>query len=127
MKRLLSASLAAIGIATAGPSLAADMRVKALPPAPVGSWAGFYIGGNLGVVSNRSRFTDIDDYFLGTNDTFLDRSETGFTLGGQVGYNWQVSTIVFGVEGDLNWVNSKANVAIGPRAIVASATMDWMS
>jgi outer membrane immunogenic protein len=91
------------------------------------SWTGFYIGGNLGAVANHSRFTDIDDLFVGFNNTFLDSSETGFTIGGQVGYNWQVSTFVFGLEGDLNWVDSKANVTIRPPAVFASATMDWMS
>ena len=30
------------------PALAADMPVKAPPPAPVNSWTGFYVGGNVG-------------------------------------------------------------------------------
>jgi outer membrane immunogenic protein len=39
---------AGLSLAASGLALAADMVVKAPPPAPVFSWTGFYVGGNIG-------------------------------------------------------------------------------
>jgi outer membrane immunogenic protein len=132
VKRILNASVAAVGLATSGAAFAADMAVKAPPPPPVdSSWAGPYIGGHLGVAIERNKFTDIDNFgfFLpgGLNDVFLDNTKAGFIGGGQVGYNWQVNRFVFGVEGDLSWINARTNVTINAIPTVASAKMDWMT
>ena len=93
------------------------MAVKALPPvvAPA-SWAGFYIGGNVGGAWNDMR----DDVFptgcfltsvtcgggpalnpLRSNSVRLNGS--GFVAGAQAGYNWQRDRLVFGFEGDINY------------------------
>jgi len=49
MKKLVMSAAVAISMAT--PALAADMAVKAPPPAPlpvIFNWSGFYIGANGG-------------------------------------------------------------------------------
>ena len=51
------------------------------------SWAGPYLGGNLG-------------YAWGTVDNNWAKP-TGFVGGGQAGYNWQQGPWVFGLEGDI--------------------------
>src|ERR1700759_3238868 len=51
------------------------------------SWAGPYLGGNLG-------------YTWGSVDNSLTKP-TGLEGGAQAGYNWQSGPWVFGVEGDI--------------------------
>jgi outer membrane immunogenic protein len=78
----------------AGPIMAADLPVKAPLRAPLApySWTGCYVGANFG-----SLFAQKDWGVLGSHD------ETGLLAGGQLGCNYQVSTWVFGVQGDIDW------------------------
>ena len=52
MKRLVIGLLSAVALAAISSAQAADMPVKAMPAtapiAPVWSWTGFYVGGNVG-------------------------------------------------------------------------------
>jgi outer membrane immunogenic protein len=81
--------------ALANTATAADMPVKAPPaPAPVSTWTGCYIGGNIGWANVSTHF---DDAVLG-NDGRL--SKSGFAGGGQIGCDYQfASNWVFGVQG----------------------------
>src|SRR3954462_12207223 len=57
MKRLLLATVGLVALCTAGTAMAADMAVKAPPPAPIVpiyNWTGFYIGGNGGWAQNHN-------------------------------------------------------------------------
>ena len=81
-----------------GPALGADLpALKAPPPAaPAFSWTGFYIGGNLGVAWAEGSLTD-SIYGL----TFESGTGNGmFIGGGQVGFNYQFSTLVVGLEAE---------------------------
>lgn len=67
-------------------------------PAPVQSWAGFYLGGHAG-----GAWSDVDarvNYIGSLSSVTPDRS-TGVIGGGQLGYNLQSGNIVFGLEADL--------------------------
>ena len=59
MKKLATAIAAIALIGT--PAFAADMAVKAPPPAPapVHSWTGWYVGGNVGYSWGRSRRAEL--------------------------------------------------------------------
>lgn len=99
-KNLLLATVSLVAFGLAAPAVAADLRqpyTKA-PPAVVAvyDWSGFYIGINGGW--GRTGFGDVD--FLGGS---LDA--TGGTVGGQIGYRWQTSNWVFGVEAQGNWAD----------------------
>jgi outer membrane immunogenic protein len=91
MKMLLLASAAMMTLGVASAS-AADLSVrktmpyKAQPYAQTYSWSGFYLGVNGG-----GGWGDSD-------------SSNGFRglMGGTVGYNYQVSQAVFGLEGDID-------------------------
>jgi outer membrane immunogenic protein len=66
------------------------------------AWAGFYVGGNVGygVARTRSR----EDFFINgvySNTETFDLGARGVLGGAQVGYNWQASNWVFGIEADL--------------------------
>ena len=64
------------------------------------NWTGFYVGINAG-------------YGFGTSTwTFpaVSPKPTGFLAGGTVGYNYQVGSIVYGIEGDFDYANVKGSV-----------------
>src|ERR1700730_18949444 len=84
----------------AGPIMAADLPVKAPLMALVApySWTGCYVGANFG-----SLFAQKDWGVLGSHD------ETGLLAGGQLGCNYQVSTWVFGVQGDIDWSDASGS------------------
>jgi len=100
----------AIVIAVAGligtPAFAADMAVKAPPPAPapVPTWTGFYVGVNGGYGWSASNDPVVVNFpseaIVGRVSTFKLEPEGGFG-GGQIGYNVQRGNIVFGVEADI--------------------------
>jgi outer membrane immunogenic protein len=123
----------ASSVALVGNAAAADMPLKAPPPPiPVVSWAGPYIGVNFGAAFNHSSFTDVDNFaFLlpgGTNDNFWRDTHVGITAGGLLGYNWQSGNVVYGVEGDLNWVDAKSNATIpSGLPVTASSNLQWMT
>lgn len=81
------------------------------PPPPAWSWAGFYAGGNLGYSWGRdSGPMTLGDPVTGTlfsvsNKTSLD----GIIGGGQMGYNWQSTNWVFGLETDIQGSGQKGN------------------
>src|SRR6185436_20664377 len=107
MKTYLAAavSLAAI-IMAAAPASAADMAVKAPPPAPlpvIYDWSGFYIGGNGGWGQSRNCW----DFLDATGAAFASgcRERSGGLVGGQIGYRWQVSQWVFGREAQGDWAD----------------------
>jgi outer membrane immunogenic protein len=89
------------------PAFAADLRVKAPPPAPVVApiynWTGFYIGANGGwaQVENCWENTLIAGGLF--DDGCSNRS--GGTIGGQIGYRWQSNQFVFGLEAQGNWAD----------------------
>src|ERR1700712_3442951 len=94
MTRLISGAAALIAAGWVVSAQAADMNYGSRAPYTVTqplnaySWAGPYIGGNLG-------------YAWGTVDHNTTKP-SGFAGGVQAGYNWQTGPWVFGVEGDIN-------------------------
>jgi outer membrane immunogenic protein len=109
-KILLATALVALGSVSA---LAADLPARAMytkaAAAPTGSWAGLYIGINGGGGVANSEVLDLqDEAFANT------KFQSGFgTFGGQLGYNWQAGSFVFGLEGDLNYVSANNTRAVG--------------
>ena len=93
-----------------GQVLAADLSVPPpprapvpfVPPPPVFTWSGIYIGGNGG-------------YSFGTTTPSLGAlsgagfSTNGIVAGGTIGGNYQAGVFVFGAEGDFDWDNIKGN------------------
>lgn len=113
-----------------GSAAAADMPLKARPADPVMSWAGPYAGVNAGAVWNHSSFTDVDYFFFllptGPGNNFLSNTHVGATAGGLLGYNWQSGNLVYGIEGDANWVDDKSTTTVfGP--VTASSDLKWIS
>ncbi|MCL2717086.1 MAG: outer membrane beta-barrel protein [Alphaproteobacteria bacterium] len=89
-KSLVFAVLALAGV---GSAQAADMPVSPYyykatrVPAVILDWTGLYLGLNGGYAGGQVEGV----------------SAKGGTIGGQIGFRWQASNLVFGVEGQGNW------------------------
>jgi outer membrane immunogenic protein len=125
MKSRLLGLLAATALTTAGLSAAAaaDLPVRAAPPAPIFApvpiftWTGFYAGVNAGW-----GWRDDDEEtvvltgpgipagLVGTLQ--FDDDNGGFTGGGQIGYNYQIGSFVIGAEADIQWIDTDDNEAV---------------
>jgi outer membrane immunogenic protein len=93
---LVSAAMMTLGVASASAadlSSGKKMPYKALPNMQTYNWSGFYLGinggGGWGDSDSPGRF--------------------GGLVGGTVGYNYQLSQAVFGLEGDIDWSDLSRN------------------
>ncbi len=112
MKKILlgTVALVALGIVPASAAdLAARPYTKAPPPmiAAIYDWSGFYIGLNGGGGSSHKCWNFIPVGAAVAPEGCHDA--TGGTVGGQIGYRWQASNWVFGLEGQGNWANFKGS------------------
>jgi outer membrane immunogenic protein len=110
MKRISFLAAAAIAVGAVAPAVAADLpaRAPAYTKAPAivqaaYDWSGFYIGINGGGATSR-----IDWNADGFGDEGSHHA-TGGTVGGQIGYRWQMSSWVFGLEAQGNWADFKGS------------------
>ncbi len=117
MKKLATAIAAIALIGT--PAFAADIAVKAPPPAPapVNSWTGWYVGANVGASFGRTE-TDYNVAPITTPSIpgFVGSAITepfGIIGGGQIGYNWQFSpTLVAGIEADFQGADERESITL---------------
>jgi outer membrane immunogenic protein len=107
MKRSLFAVIAIVVLATSR-AFAADlwapppMPYKAPPPpvAPAWSWTGFYLGVDVGAAWATDKVSPtIDD--PGTFPRSNKLSTSGPLGGATIGFNYQLSSFLFGIEGDI--------------------------
>jgi outer membrane immunogenic protein len=107
---LAGASLGAISLATGAQAADLPRKAPAYAPAPAPwSWTGFYVGANIGAVRGRDSVTDdpvtsppvnwIGLFSIGSANA----NSTGVIGGLQAGYNWQFSSLVLGIEGDISF------------------------
>jgi outer membrane immunogenic protein len=92
---------------------AADMApryYKAPPPviAPIYNWGGFYVGVNGGGGSSREcwTITSVAGAAVPPNSEGC-HDASGGLAGGQIGYRWQMTNWVFGVEAQGDWADLK--------------------
>jgi outer membrane immunogenic protein len=70
-------------------------------PSPAVNWTGVYLGINAGFSFGGSDWTD--SVTGGSTGSF---GTSGFVLGGTVGGNYQIGSLVFGVEADGDWADA---------------------
>jgi outer membrane immunogenic protein len=99
--------VACVSAAMASSSHAADLagRPRPVTPAPFmevapHDWGGFYVGAQIGWQSERNRFSDIGFGADLGNDTHATTRKDGIVGGLHGGYNYQVGSVVFGIEAD---------------------------
>lgn len=112
MKKMLVVAIASVALSS-GYAFAADlpqpagpMYTKAPMEAPP-AWTGFYLGIEGGYGWGSAEQTDGLGFDSGRYDV------DGGLIGGTVGYNWQLSNIVLGVEGDESWADINGSSALG--------------
>jgi outer membrane immunogenic protein len=107
MKKIFLTIVATAALASSG-AMAADMAPHAYTKAPamvspVTNWSGFYAGVNVGYGWANG---DTDFSFLPTpadfdvNNVSLGAKSNGIIGGAQIGYNWQIGSLVTGLEAD---------------------------
>ncbi len=109
--------LASIGaMALAGSAFAADLPSRApppvyVPPAPIFTWTGIYVGGQIGYAWGTSN-TNLGDNF--GDYTSFSSNNSGVIGGAHVGYNLQLSQFVIGLEGDIDGSSLSKTVSGDP-------------
>jgi outer membrane immunogenic protein len=133
----LIATLAVTAALGAGAASAADLGARPYTKAPyidpIYNWAGFYVGGHVGGAwsneqwTNTSNTTPFGD--LSPGQGFRQRGSGAFG-GGQIGYNWQASNYVFGLEGTISGLGNRGTVfnnVFGARDDQFSWRTNWMA
>ncbi|HUI21131.1 MAG TPA: outer membrane protein [Methylocella sp.] len=99
------------GLAAAAPALAADIPYGAppagVPIAPLFTWTGIYLGGQIGYGWGGDTLT-VYPWGFGTN-----YMPNGVVGGAHVGYNFQMNQVVAGLEGDVEGTSINQNFSPG--------------
>ncbi len=110
----LAGAMAAVGILCVGlaDANAADVAPRHTRTAAAGAawdWSGFYLGADVGADSQTTS-SGRSEFFENEPDSPTTQSQapsSSAAIGGvHLGYNWQVSRLVFGVEGDWQWTRA---------------------
>ena len=138
LNRLPAAFAAALAVASPlTAARAADLPMKAASAGPSAyNWGGCYIGLNAGAgasginvtssVGTGTHLVDADAALVGGDGTGSNNA-TGFLGGGQAGCNWQSGTIVYGLEGDLDYFHSNPQFINGANTLSDGVTPFTMS
>jgi outer membrane immunogenic protein len=85
---------------------AASLRAKVASADPH-DWSGLYVGLNGGYGAGKTTGDLLPNNFFGNEDV------DGGLFGGQIGFNYQISHLILGVETDLDWANVHGSNAAG--------------
>ena len=114
MRLINSLILVTSAIALPLTAQAADLKMRPIYKAPSAwTWSGFYVGLNAGGsvgMNSSAQSASFTSTALGQNGLLSSTNRynpTGAVFGGQVGYNYQVSSFLIGVEGDWQWTSQK--------------------
>ncbi|WP_441256543.1 outer membrane protein [Bradyrhizobium sp. 482_C4_N1_1] len=114
MKKFVLAAAGSLLFVTA--ASAADMApryTKAPVVAPVYNWGGLYLGINGGGGSAHTCWDIFNDSGFPIVPSVPEgcHNATGATVGGQIGYRWQATNWVFGLEAQGNWADFRGSNA----------------
>jgi outer membrane immunogenic protein len=122
MKRILGGLV--VAAALSGSALAADLDARPYAKAPVvapvavSNWSGLYVGGNLGYGWGNGNtdvsFLPTPEFFEAGNNTTLGARSSGVIGGAQFGYNWQIGSLVTGLEADIQGSGIKGSARAAP-------------
>ncbi|AND89964.1 outer membrane immunogenic protein [Bradyrhizobium diazoefficiens] len=123
MKRIVLASASLLVLSALAPASAADLAARPYTKAPVAvasiyNWSGFYIGGNAGGGSSHNCW-DLTAVGVAAIPVTAEgcHNATGALVGGQIGYRWQSSSWVFGLEAQGDWADLKGSNVSAPAAL----------
>lgn len=92
-------------------------KAPALTPAPL--WTGFYIGGNVGYGWGKVSLNGLNG----------EMNPKGVNGGVQLGYNYQINSLVLGVEGDFQFADHKDNINLTAFGVTGNLDVksDWFA
>lgn len=139
MKNTLLAASAAILLASSNAYAADAVYYQDTTPtaAPAAySWSGFYVGVNAGIGGGTAKhpFSVVDTAGTALLDGSLNVNGSGFVGGAQVGYNVDSGSVVWGVEGDIQYANINNRISASfadpttPSSIIdlsAGTNLEW--
>ncbi|MGV7215841.1 outer membrane protein [Bradyrhizobium sp. UFLA05-112] len=116
--KLIAVFTCTSALVAAGSVSAADLAARPYTKAPayiepLFNWTGFYVGGHIGGAWTNEQFinsantTAFGD--LSPGEGFRQRG-SGLIGGAQIGYNWQASNYVFGLEGTISGLDNHGTV-----------------
>jgi outer membrane immunogenic protein len=145
IRRFVLSMMISIGCAPAAGATDLPSNRKSPPPPPLSAynWTGLFAGLNAGygwgsgganLQMPGTVTTDLAPAVSsGALPTFVALNRSGFIGGGQIGYNYQISALVLGVEADVDGarVNGASNIqtdvaAFNPVVISAGSTLNWL-
>jgi len=112
MKKFLLGTVSLVVLGMAAPAVAADLPARTYTKAPapmiaaIYDWSGFYIGANGGYGTSHKTWTETDLVLPGPDGS---HNATGGVAGGQIGYRWQTSAWVFGLEAQGDWADLRGS------------------
>jgi outer membrane immunogenic protein len=110
MNKLLLVAAGALALGLTSQASAADLPARTYtkaPPlvAPIYNWSGFYVGINGGGGTSHNCWDLVTPPAVLGNIPEGCHDSTGGTVGGQIGYRWQSTNWVFGLEAQGNWAD----------------------
>jgi outer membrane immunogenic protein len=106
----------AVAVAAAGSAIGADLPYGSgdyTPSAPLFTWTGFYLGGQIGYGWAGNNLSGGGPGFAFSGINYVPNGVVG---GAHIGYNLQYSQIVFGIEGDIDGTGINKSYNWGPLA-----------
>ncbi|MCP4933897.1 MAG: porin family protein [bacterium] len=108
-----------------------DHRLVRDEPEFTADWNDFYVGVSGGVAGNNARIVDLNSGVFNEGGASADLSSIAGTYGVQAGLNWQMGSVVLGLEADFSGTNYDEGYGfdnITPdNDFFASAKMNWLS
>ena len=128
---LAAATLAVL----AGSATAADLGARApapyqppLPPPPLFSWTGCYIGGNIGGGWASHSSNDVTGAVTGVVGADLgSHTASGFIGGGQIGCDYQAGVWVFGIQGMFDGSGMQGSNTDATGLFVVNSNIPWLA
>lgn len=115
-------ALLAAGLLLSLSGNAVSARAADIEAAKSDLWTGFYLGAQVGYLQGNGSDTDLCNFSEGFGSDCYARSEgidvgdntaDGAMVGGYLGFNYRVNSILLGLEGDLNWDGAHGNNSLG--------------
>jgi outer membrane immunogenic protein len=137
MRMLFVGGAAILAVTAHGAAHAADLRKAPAARAPAMTpimaaynWSGFYLGVHVGYGNGETKFIETDADLLAIG---FPASQTvdpdGFLGGVQAGWNYQIGSFVYGIEGDLSFSGmdgrSTTMVNIGGDDVAFTRSVDY--
>ncbi|MGA7808308.1 outer membrane protein [Bradyrhizobium sp.] len=130
MKKRFIASFV-VALLSAASAVAADLPLKARPPAVAATnWSGFY----LGVVGGGEIGQTSTDFIFANNPAYpgtpgrVSPNGSGGLIGAEAGYNYQVGSFVGGIEGDVDYARiSGFGTSVGPSGFFMAPTQQTIN